>query len=258
MFNIAKTYRDEELYGILDQIRKLFNSEEKESNFKKIAEENNIHDTVWALIMLSYRINRLCESVLSCKEYYASAIIYRSLIEHFFKRLYILLSCVETGDDIAKDYTSSEHILSEMLKRIHKAQWPLPELAEELQKLKKKTKETAGKFLFDKVSKSILEILPKIFPKDDVTDMLRSIMVKYSILSSYVHAGPMAVLDVKEKRKKDIDMGCMVLTIIAYNDTVRLLSVYPSEHQNKLKVLAKEMHEKVGKALAIYKKWFVS
>lgn len=253
-----RTYKDEELYRILAQIRKLFNTSYEELSFKKIAEDNKIHDTVWALTMLSYRISRLCESVLSCKEYYASAIMYRSLIEHFFKRLYIFLSCVETGDDIAKDYTSSEHILSEMLKRIQKAQWPLPKLAEELQKLKRKTEETAEKFRFDKVLKSILEILPKIFPKDDVTDILRSIMVEYSILSSYVHAGPMAVLNVKEKRKKDIDMGCMVLTIIAYNDTVRLLSMYPSKQQNRLKTLAKEINERVNNALAIYKKDFVS
>ena len=257
MFNIAKTYRDEELYCILDQIRKLFNSAEKESNFKKIAEENNIHDAVWALIMLSYRINRLCGSVLSCKEYYASAIIYRSLIEHFFKRLYIFLSCVKTGDGIAKDYTSSEHMLSEMLKKIQKSQWPSPKLAEGLENLRRDSQKTAEKFGFNEVSKSILKILPEEDRREGV-DMLRSFMVQYSTLSSYVHAGPMAVLDLKEKPKKNIDMSCMFLTIVAYNDTVKLLSSYPSEHQNKLKVLAKEMHEKVGKALAIYKKWFVS
>jgi hypothetical protein len=253
-----KTYKDEELYRILAQTRELFNTSHEELGFEKIAEDNKIHDTVWALTMLSYRISRLCESVLSCKEYYASAIIYRSLIEHFFKRLYILLSCVETGDDIAKDYTSSEYILSEMLKRIQKAQWPIKKLAEELEKLKREVEKIAKKFLFSEVSKSISGILQKKFLEKDVIDMLRSIMVEYSICSSYVHAGPMAVLDLKEKPKKNIDMSCMVLTIIAYNDTLILLSSYPSEQQNKLKALTKEIDEKVKKALTIYKTSFVS
>ena len=249
MFLKIKTYRDEETYRILDEIRKLFNSAKKEFNSKKIGEQNGIVNTVCALEMLSFRLSRLCESILSEKDFYTAAIIYRALIEYSVKHKHIFMSCIKKGDDIAKEYVSPDHLSSEMLKKICKALWPPPiKLPPKLKELKRRVDIAAEKFKFSKVSEDMLVMLPK----DQMQQVLRHTMVQYSMLSSYVHAGPMAVLDLEEKPKKNIDMSSVLLTIIAYNDTIKLLSLYPSEHQNKLKALDKNMNKKVDEALTIY------
>jgi len=263
MFVKIKTYRDDELYLILRETCEMFNDAQHKLNFKNIADKNNITNTVWILVMLSFRLRCLCESILSCTDYYSVAIIYRAFIEHSLKHKYIFISCIKKGDDIAKEYVSSEHMSYELLQKLQKAQWPARLIdkimkRDEFGQFKKKAKETADKFKFNEVSTSILELLDEYYDNEEIQTVLRRNMVVYSTCSSYVHAGPMAVLDLEKKPKKNIDMDSVLLTMIAYNDTIRLLSLYPSEHQNKLKTLNKEVSEKVEKALAIYKQNYVS
>ena len=91
-----KTYRDEEPYRMLNEIRKLYNDAQSEYDFKKIGEQNKIFNTVWALVILSFRLGQISEAILSSKGYYAGAILYRSLIEYTLKHLYLGLYS-ETG-----------------------------------------------------------------------------------------------------------------------------------------------------------------
>jgi len=82
MFVKIKTYRDEELYLILKETLDMFYDAYGKLDFKNIGEKNNITNTVWALSMLSFRLRWLCESILSCIDYYSVAIIYRAYIDH--------------------------------------------------------------------------------------------------------------------------------------------------------------------------------
>jgi hypothetical protein len=261
-----KTYRDEEQYRILNETMKMFYDAHAKFHFKNIGEKNNIINTVWALVMLSFRLRWLSESILSCTDFYSVAIIYRALIEHFFKHIYIYLSCIVKGDNIAKAYVSAEHMSSEMLKKLRKFLWPdnlestkYITKPDEFKEFKKRVNEIAKKFIFSEVVTSILELSDKYYPDpNELQKALRSEIVRYSTLSSYVHAGPVAVLNLEKKPKKDIDMSSVLLTIIAHKNTIELLSRYPSENQNELKTLEKEIHEKVKKLLAIYEKNYVS
>lgn len=257
MFVKIKTYRDEEPYLILNETSKMFDDARGKLDFKNIGEKNNIINTVWALIMLSFRLQWLCKSILSCQDYYSAAIIYRAFIEHSFKHRYIFIYCIKKGDDIAEDYVSSDHIADEQLRKLRNAMWP-DGLTNKLKVLKNRTRKTADKFTFKEVSTNTSRFLREFYDNDEIQTMFRSTMVQYSALSSYVHAGPMAVLDLEKKPKNNIDMSSVLFTIIAYNDTTRLLSSYPSEHQDKLKTLNKEIDKKIKKALAIYEKNYVS
>ena len=164
---------------------------------------------------------------------------------------------MKKGDDIAEDYVSSDHIADEQLRKLRNAMWP-DGLTNKLKVLKNRTRKTADKFTFKEVSTNTSRFLREFYDNDEIQTMFRSTMVQYSALSSYVHAGPMAVLDLEKKPKNNIDMSSVLFTIIAYNDTIRLLSSYPSEHQDKLKTLNKEIDKKIKKALAIYEKNYVS
>jgi len=260
----VKTYRDNELYLILNETCKMFNEAQDKLDFKNIAVKNNITNTVWALVLLSFRLRWLCESILSCTEYYSVSVIYRAFIEHSVKHKYILISCIKKGDDIGKEYVSSEHMSYEMLQKFLRIQWPSSFQSpgkllkpDEFNEFKRRARETANQFKFSEVMTSILGLLDQYYD-DEIQKVLRSIIIDYSTLSSYVHAGPIAVLDLEKKPKKNIDMGSMLLTTIAYNDIIRLLSLFPSEHQDKLKTLNKRIDGKVKKALAIYGKNYIS
>lgn len=110
-----KTYRDDELYLLMKETLDMFYDAHSKLNFKKIGEKNNVTNTVWVLVMLSFRLRWLCESILSFVDYYSAVILYRACIEHFLKYMYIFVSCFSKGDDIGKEYVSEEHISDEML-----------------------------------------------------------------------------------------------------------------------------------------------
>lgn len=248
-----KTYRDEKPYLVFEKISKIFNDTATIFDLKKIAEENKVVDTARALMMLSMRLSRLCQSILSCGDYYTATIIYRAMIEHFFKHIYLFKSSIKYGDAIAKEYCE-DHILSELLQKGFKALRPnTVKPTEKFKKFKKKSYEIADKFKFTKILENIIEDLRE----DDCEKMLRSIAVQYSALSSYVHAGPTAVLDPKEKPKKNLDMNSVFLTIIAYQNTIHLFTFYPSEYQEKLKEIYKEIENKVREELIKYKNNYV-
>ncbi len=122
----------------------------------------------------------------------------------------------------------------------------------------KKTDKTTIKFRFDEVVKSISELLSNKSPSEiaQLQEMFRDQMVKYSLLSSFVHAGPTAVLDLGTKpKKKDIEMFSKLLTIIAYRNTILLLLQYPSEQQDELKKLYEKIHTNSEKAIIIYEEY---
>ena len=249
-----KTYRDEKPYLVFDEIRKIFNDTATTFDLKKIGEENKVVDTVRALIMLSIALSRLCQSVLSCGDYYTAAIIYRAMIEHFLKHIYLFKSCIKYGDAIAKEYCE-DHISSELLQKGLKALRPHTiNPTNDFRKFKKKSDEISDKFRFSKILENIIEELGE----DENEKILRSIAVQYSALSSYVHAGPIAVLDPEEKPKKNLDINSVFLTIIAYQNTIHLLSFYLSEHQDKLKEIYKEIKNKVRETLVMYEKNYIS
>ncbi len=78
----------------MKDISDMYNDAFPKLDFKKIAEKNNIPNTLWALTLLSFRLWVLCESILSCIDFYSVAILFRAFIEHFFKHIYIFLSCL--------------------------------------------------------------------------------------------------------------------------------------------------------------------
>ena len=261
-----KTYRDDELYILMKEILDMFYDAHNKLNFKKIGEKNNITNTIWVLVMLSFRLRWLCESILSFKDYYSAAIIFRAYIEHFLKHMYIFLSCFSKGDDVAKEYVSEEHIADEMLTKFRKALWPdnlestrKIKKPDEFRQFKKRISKTAKKFRFSEVVTSLFELLDKSYDgPEDIQKVLSKEIVNYSIASSYVHAGPSAVLSFETEPKKNIDMSSMLFAILAHQFTIGLLSRYPSENQDKLKTLSKEINKKSKKAFAIYEKNIIS
>lgn len=260
----VKTYRDNELYFILNETCEMFNEAQNKLNFKNIAVKNEITNTVWALVLLSFRLRCLCESILSCTDYYSAFIIYRAFVEHSLKHNYIFMSCIKKGDEIGKEYVSVEHISYEMLQKFFKIRWPesfKPKggilKLKEFNEFKKRARKTANKFKFSEITKSILGLLNKCYG-EEMREGLRRAIIEYSNLSSYVHAGPVAVLDLENKTKKNIDMSSVLWTMIAHNHTIELLTFYPSEHQDKLKTLKRRINNKVERALSIYKKNYIS
>jgi hypothetical protein len=128
----------------------------------------------------------------------------------------------------------------------------------EFQEFKIKTEITTNKFRFDKVSKNILELLSKkkSCNFDEIQELLRHLMVVYSVLSSYVHAGLTAVLDLSEKPKKNIDLDSKIMTIVAYQYTIFLLSQYQSEHQEELKKINENIYKKCENAYIVHMRDF--
>ena len=261
-----KTYRDDELYILMKETLDMFYEAHNKLNFKKIGEKNNITNTVWVLVMLSFRLRWLCESILSFVDYYSAVVIFRACIEHFLKYMYIFASCFSKGDDIAKEYVSEEHISDEILTKYRKALWPdnlestkLIRKPDKFRKFKKRTSETAKKFRFSEVVTSLFELLDKSYNgPEDIQKVLRREIIAYSTASSYVHAGPSAVLSFETEPKKNIDMSSMLFTILAHQLTIGLLSRYPSENKEKLKTLSKEIKKKFKRAFAIYEKNIIS
>ena len=247
MFMKTKTYRDEEPFLLLEDIRNLFYNAQREVDFKKIGDENKIDNTVKVLVMLTFRLGCLCESILSCADYYTAAIVYRAVIEYSLKHAYIFMSCIKRGDDIAKEYVSTEHLSSEISKQLQKALSRRIKFTGEFADFQKRSDEISDKFKFGRVLESVMNGLHD----DDLKKMLRTAAVQYSQLSSYVHAGPQAVLDLEAKPKKYLDMSSVLPTVIAYRDTIHLLSLYPSAYQDKLKALHREIDEKARGALEI-------
>jgi len=261
MFVRPKTFRDSELYLILDEASKLFFDAHGELDFKSIGVKHDISNTVWALVMLSFRLWRLCVSILACTDYYSAAIMYRALIEHFLKHQYIFICGMKEGDRIGEEYVSSEHMAHELLQKLRKSYWPdkLKSIAQDSKtrdsgQFLERAKKAARKFHYDKISRSILRLLPD--EANTIQVGLRRIMVHYSILSSYVHAGPSAVLDIEGKTvpKSDVDVAAVLFTVVTFRDTIGLLSSYPSKCRGELKTLFEEIGKKVEKAAVIYEK----
>jgi hypothetical protein len=259
-----RTYKNDDLYCILKDVSDLYDDAHKNYNFKSIGEKNNISNTIWVLELLTFRLKWLCESILSCIDFYSAAILFRAQIEHSFKHIYICLSCLNNGDEIATEYVSVNHFSGEFLKRFRKKMWP-DKLhssgkfnTKEFKEFKEKAKITTNKFLFDEVSKNILELLSKKKPYnfDEIQELLRHLMVGYSELSSYVHAGLTAVLDLSEKPKKNIDLDSKIMTIVAYQFTIFLLSQYQSEHQEELKKINENIYKKSENAYIIHTRDF--
>lgn len=180
--------------------------------------------------------------------------------------MYIFASCFSKGDDIAKEYVSEEHITDEILTKYRKSLWPdnlksakIVKKPDKFRQFKKRTSETAKKFRFSEVVTSLFELLDQSYDgPEDIKKVLRKEIVEYSTASSYVHAEPSAVLSFETEPKKNIDMSSMLFTILAHRHTIGLLSIYPSENQDKLKTLSKEINKKFEKAFAIYEKNIIS
>jgi len=257
-----KTYRHEELYLILIETWEKFLEASKNYDFKNIGKNNNIENTVWVLTMLSLRLRELCESILSCRESYGVIILYRAFIEYFLKYTYFFFYCIKKGDEAAKEYTSFPHIAYDELRKVQKVIWPSDlasrSTSSEFKKTKKDAYGTAKQFSFKEISEETLKLLTsKSNPENDnemIEKGLRSMLVQYSISSSYVHAGPTAVLNPETISRTNIDMNVKLYTIIAFNHTILLLSLYPSEYQAELKSLTKEILKNVEKGLAICEK----
>ena len=259
-----KTYRHEELYLILTEPWKTFLDAAKNYDFKNIGKNNNIENTVWILTMLSLRLRELCESILSCREPYGVVILYRAFIEHVLKHTYFFIYCIKKDDEAAKEYTSVTHIAYEQLQKVQKAIWPdnldNRSPSSEFKRIRKDAGRTAAQFTFNKISKKTLELISEYCSEDDdkmFEKGLRNMLVQYSISSSYVHAGPAAVLNPKTLSRTNIDMDAKLLTIIAFNHTIQLLSSYPSEYQSELKSFTKEIRKNVEKGLTICEKNYV-
>ena len=254
-----KTYRHEELYLILTETWKMFLEASKKYDFNKISKNSNIENTVQVLIMLSIRLRELCESILSCRESYGVIVLYRAFMEYLLKHTYFFLYCIKKGDEAAKEYTSLTHFTYEELRKVQKAIWPNDlasfSTSNEFKQIKRDSDRTAAQFHFNKISEETLKLLTsKDNPEYDnemIEKALRSMLVQYSISSSYVHAGPTAVLNPKTILRTNIDMDAKLFTIIAVNHIILLLSLYPSEYQTELKSLTKEIRKNVKKGLAI-------
>jgi hypothetical protein len=181
--------------------------------------------------------------------------LYRAFIEHSVKHTYIFVSCAKNGDGVGAEYASSEHMSYELFLKLLKTQWPdsrqvVRSKSDEFKKVKRQAQETLHQFTFAEVTKSLLGTLDA--QDDDTIKGLRQAILDYSTLSSYVHGGPLAVLDLEEKPKQSIDASCIILTMIAHMHTIGLLSLYPSEHQETLRALRTAIHEKTHKAMAIH------
>jgi hypothetical protein len=255
-----RTYKNDELYCILKEVSDIYDDARKNFDFKRIGENNNIPNTIWALMLLTHRLKWLCESILSCIDFYSAAILYRAQLEHIFKYLFIFLSCLNNGDEVATEYVSANHLSGEFLKILRKKMWP-DNLSssgnfsntKEFKEFKKKADSTTNKFRFDEVAKSIFELISnkKPFNFDKIQELLRNIMERYSKLSSYVHAGPTAVLDLETNSKKIIEIDSKFMTITAYLYNIFLLSQYQSEHQEELKKIYEDIYKTYEEAYVI-------
>jgi hypothetical protein len=260
-----RTYKNDDLYCILKDVSDLYDDAYKNCNFKSIGEKNNISNTVWVLELLNFRLKWLCESILSCIDYYSASILYRAQIEHSFKHIYICLSCLDNGDEIATDYVSANHFSGEAIKKMRKILW-LDKLSisekfgntKEFKEFIKQGDSTTSKFRFDEVTKNILELLSNKQQSglEKIQELSRHLMAGYSTLSSFVHAGPTAVLDLSEKPKINIALDSKIMTIVAYQYTIFLLSQYQSEHQEELKKINDNIYKKCENAYMIHMRDF--
>jgi hypothetical protein len=184
--------------------------------------------------------------------------MYRAFIEHAVKHMYIFVCCAKAGDAVGTEYVSSEHMSHEMLLKLGKSQWPdsfQPDTDRvnlgEFKELKGRAKRIAHQFTFGEMARSLLEILDEHLGKM-AKEALRSLILNYSTLSSYVHAGPTAVLNLEERSKKTIDMNSVLWAMVVHKHTIELLSFYPSEHQDELRTCTSKISDKIERVMAMF------
>ncbi len=238
MFVKVKTYRDEKPYLTLQKAWDLFLESHKKHDFKKIASENDVLESGRCVVMFSLRIHQITESILSLKDYYSSIVLYRALIEHIFKCLYICL-CSKENDLVAQDYSSVEHMTHEMFLKLKKAK--LPERIDSTVSKKavfREACETGKKFELSKISKKLFEMLAG---ENGMERALRKALVEYSESSSYVHGGPTAVLNPKDGEKANIDKMSVGFAIGSFSIVINRFSLFHTIDQDDLKSNALEI-----------------
>ena len=180
---------------------------------------------------------KITESILSLRDYYSDVILYRSLIEHIFKCLYICL-CSKENDLVAQDYSSVEHMTHEIFLKLKKAK--LPERIDSTiskKPVSREAGETGKKFELSKISKKLFEMLAG---ENGTERALRKALVEYSESSSYVHGGPTAVLNPKDDEKTNIDKMSVGLAIASFSIVINRFSIFPSINHDDLKSTAQK------------------
>lgn len=203
--------------------------EKTEEETKNIEIENNAKNFIKsifpksaeALTICSLKLNYLNNSIYFCKEvddYYSLCVLFRSLLEHYFKHLYIYSRALrENSDDVGIEYYGklnghedlcalrSSILLNTKLTR-ERSIWNLGD------NQNKKLDAVAQNFKIN----NIFSYLSNNIGKDEEVkiisrDFFNKYSYYYSTLSSFVHGGPYAEKYMEmyskneDKRKKDIE-----------------------------------------------------
>lgn len=149
---------------------------------------------IFKIHCISSSISRCCES----KDYYSACILFRSLLEHYFRYLYVYTRALKDDSDTVgeeyygklkgyEDYTAIKSILNLSKKLTNK-----PSSFTLNGKSNERLCEIGSKFEI----KKILVYLNNGITNDDISPAFRSFFTdyckKYYDLSSFVHGGPFA------------------------------------------------------------------
>lgn len=169
-----------------------------------------------ALTIFIFKINYINSSILKCceaKDYYSTCILFRSLLEHYFRHLYIYTRTLrENSDTVGEEYygklkgyedltyLQSMQTMGQKLNN-EKSDWELRN------KHNGGFGEVGGKFKI----KAILAFLNDGIKDDDIKPLFGPFFTgyckKYYDLSSFVHGGPFAegYISMYSKNKKGMN-----------------------------------------------------
>jgi hypothetical protein len=173
--------------------------------------------------------------ICSNEDIYSAKILYRALIEHMLKFQYLFLRFVqeksdrpveeyELFSDLSEDVGYAKAWLS--VSKIRNDADPAEDMWEELKKIKQELASYSKKEIEEKVSqfryKNVIAYINNVLLSDDRSGELPilKLILEYSELSSFVHAGPFANRFVlkhadETKRKQELLHVCEMAFLIA-------------------------------------------
>jgi len=205
---------------------------------------NQFPQTIKLSSLLTISSNFIKNSIFNCAEnddLYGIKILFRSLIEHYLRFMYIWFNWIKyKNDDISKKYiefNEARDKLDELKSQIAKYKLSNPEskmvtLNELIQKhpdLKKYSKDEIEKETLKYSYKNIISFLKQIDHKHETeTTLLGSLIIEYSKLSAFVHGSSgshneMTEYSNKSERIKEYERICGLAFQMA--GAVKLLSL---------------------------------
>ncbi len=205
-----------------ENTKKVF--EENFDEIKILVEKSEYKNTGKSLFRFAQKIDKISIAINQANDLYVARILLRSLLEHEIIAYYIWARYIDDKNDECGTHYYVDHFVSEHLKRegynlsiegiekgIEKNQnnenlnKKLPFLKEATKQDFEKVYREANKFDIRNIAKYLNKEIPESDPFAIVNkEVVLDALIKYNFLSSYIHGGAVAELEIFEHQNNNL------------------------------------------------------